>query len=147
MDEVVLRGRDPALLLSDIDKQGNVTHKSVKVWGDELFKKIQQVALLLDNAYQCTKYSESITREWEKVTDSNLTPSAKMLAIIQEQKLSEYSLAQAKTYQAAAAKRDYQFYSEEYFLRSVPKSHAEQLALERKDNIDFDTFLADYFKA
>ena len=73
MDEVVLRGRDPALLLSDIDNQGKVTQKSVKQWGGELFEQMQEVALLLDDAYKCTKYRESITRELAKISDSNLT--------------------------------------------------------------------------
>jgi glutamate--cysteine ligase len=147
MDDVVLRGRDPELLLCDIDKQGQVKQKSVKQWGNELFEQMKQVAELLDNAYQSTKYSESITREWQKIIDSNLTPSAQMLSIIQEQKLSDYSLAQAKSYQAEAAKRDYQFYSEEHFSRSAIKSHTEQAEIEHNDTANFDTFLADYFKA
>ena len=148
MNDIVLRGRDPALLLSDANCQGEVTRKSVATWGNELFDGMEKVALLLDKAYQTTHYSESIDRERAKINDANLTPSAEILAIILEQgqSISQYSLDQAAKYRDASLARDYQFYSQEYFIAEAEKSHQQQRKIEANDKLSFDDFLADYFK-
>jgi len=149
MNEVVLRGRDPELLLTDANCQGEVTQKSVMTWGNELFDDMAHVATLLDHAYKTTNYSDSITRERAKINNPSLTPSAEILSIIveQEQCLSEYSLAQASNYRQESLKRDYQFYSEQYFLDSADKSHNSQRDIEANDKLNFDDFLEDYFNS
>jgi glutamate--cysteine ligase len=147
MNEVVLRGRDPELLLSDANFQGDVTQKSVKTWGNELFDDMAHVATLLDNAYNTTNYSDSIARERAKINDPSLTPSAEILSILveQDQCLSEYSLTQAANYRQKCVDRDYQFYSEQYFLDAANKSHQRQRDIEANDKLSFDDFLVDYF--
>jgi glutamate--cysteine ligase len=148
MNEVVLRGRDPALLLSDANCQGVVTRKSIATWGNELFDGMTKVALLLDKAYQTSSYSDSIVRERAKINDASLTPSAEILSIMLEQgkSISTYSLEQAGKYREQALARDYQFYSEEYFINGAEKSHQSQRGIEASDKLSFDDFLADYFK-
>ena len=148
MNEVVLRGRDPALLLSDANCQGEVTRKSVATWGNELIDGLVKVALLLDKAYQTTNYSDAIKRERAKINDASLTPSAEILSIVLEQgqSLSMYSLAQAAKFREESLTRDYQFYSEEYFIQRAEKSHQEQRNIEANDKLSFDDFLADYFE-
>lgn len=145
MDEVVIRGRDPELLLSDTNPQGQVELKSVVQWGNELFAQMEQVAQLLDKAYQTTKYSEAIVREQAKINDVSLTPSAKLIDIIKQQSLSQYALDKAQQYQEQAMARDYQFYSQDYFDKSVPESHQAQADIEAGDKLNFDDFLAEYF--
>jgi glutamate--cysteine ligase len=145
MDAVVLRGRDPELLLSDANCSGEVKLKSVAEWGNELFDQMQKVAELLDKAYQTSKYSEAIVREKAKINDASLTPSAQLLSIIQEQSLSQYALDKASEYQREAKARDYQFYSQEFFDQSVPASHKAQADIEAGDKLNFDDFLSDYF--
>ena len=145
MNDVVLRGRDPELLLSDINPQGDVELKSVATWGNELFTQMQSVAELLDQAYQSNDYSKAIIRERAKINDSSLTPSAQLVAIIQEQSLSEYALDKATEYQKSAKTRDYQYYSHTFFKDSVPVSHQKQADIELSDELDFDAFLVDYF--
>lgn len=148
MKEVVIRGRDPQLLLSDANCQGEVSLKSVATWGNELFDEMAQVALLLDKAYQTTKYSESIIRERAKINDASLTPSAKILSIIvdQEQSLSAYSLSLASKYREETLAREYQYYSQQYFVEAAEKSHQMQLNIEESDTLNFDDFLVNYFK-
>ena len=63
----------------------------------------------------------------------------------QEQSLSEYSLAQAIKYRKESMARDYQFYSEQYFLDSADKSHQNQRDIEATDTLSFDDFLDEYF--
>ncbi len=147
MNDVVLRGRDPDLLLSDDDCQGKVHLKSITTWGNELFDKLAKVATLLDKAYQTTNYSDSIVRERAKINDTSLTPSAKILSIMLDQgkSVSEYSLEQAAKYREESLARPYQFYSEDYFIAGAKKSHQEQSDIENKDKLNFDDFLADYF--
>ncbi len=149
MDEVVLRGRDPKLLLSDANCKGDVTKKSVTTWGNELFDDMTAVATLLDNAYKTTNYSDSIKRERAKINDASLTPSAEILSIIvdKEQNLSEYSLEQAANYRKEALARDYQFYSEKYFSEGAKNSHQEQWDIEANDQLTFDDFLYNYFNS
>ncbi len=145
MDDVVLRGRDPKLLLSDIDYKGNVEHKSVNQWGNELFTEMRGVAELLDKAYKTVNYTRALSREQAKLNDSSLTPSAQLLAVINEQPLSDYALKLASDYQQSAKRRDYQFYSQAFFEASVPRSHQAQLAIEAADTLSFDEFLTNYF--
>jgi len=149
MNEVVLRGRDPALLLSDANCQGEVTRKSISTWGNELFDNMAKVAILLDKAYKTTNYSDSIDRERAKINDANLTPSAEILSIMVEQgqSISNYSLEQAAKYREKSLARDYQFYSQEHFIAGAEKSHQEQRDIEANDKQSFDEFLADYFSS
>jgi len=145
MDAVVLRGRDPELLLSDANCCGKVTLKSIPQWGNELFEQMAGVAQLLDKAYETTRYSESIVREQAKINDTSSTPSAQLLAIIKQQCLSEYALGKASEYQQQAKARDYQFYDQAFFDESVPASHQSQADIEASDTLNFDDFLSDYF--
>jgi glutamate--cysteine ligase len=149
MNEVVLRGRDPALLLSDANCQGEVTQKSVKTWGNELFDNMAHVATLLDNAYKTTNYTDSITRERAKINDASLTPSAEILSILLEQgqSLTEYSLTQADKYRQESLDRAYPFNSEQYLMESADKSHQNQRNIEANDKLSFDAFLDDYFNS
>jgi glutamate--cysteine ligase len=145
MDAVVLRGRDPELLLSDANCSGKVTLKSVPQWGNELFEQMAQVAKLLDKAYETTRYSEAIIREQAKINDASLTPSAKLLDIIKQQCLSKFALDKASQYQQQANTRDYQYYDQAFFDESVPASHEAQADIEASDKVSFDDFLTDYF--
>lgn len=145
MDEVVLRGRDPELLLSDSNDKGDVELKSVNTWGNELFEQMAQVAQLLDSAYGTKCYSEAIVREQAKINDASLTPSAQLLTIIKQQSLSQYALDKASEYQQQAKVRDYQYYDQAFFDESVPVSHQAQADIEAGDTLNFDDFLSDYF--
>ncbi|MGB0936463.1 MAG: glutamate--cysteine ligase [Colwellia sp.] len=152
MDEVVLRGRDPELLLKDVvsssptDAEG-LKHRSVKEWGNELFKQMALVAELLDKAYETTSYSEAIECEQAKINNPALTPSAKLLEITLDENtnISKYALHQAALYRDKALDRPYQYYSEDEFKKNTEKSHLEQKKIEESDKLSFDDFLSDYF--
>jgi len=142
MDDVVVRGRDPKLLLIDRGEE-----KSIPQWGGELFAEMQQVAELLDKAYECNKYVEALAFEKKKLVDTRLTPSAKLLDIVvnKEQSLTRFALDLAISYREEALQSDYQFYSETYFVEQAELSHQKQDEIEQLDNVDFDTFLKEYF--
>jgi len=142
MDEVVVRGRDPQLLLND-----NGEDKSIKAWGYEIFQQMQQVAKLLDNAHGSEKYSQALANEQKKLIDPSLTPSAKLLDCVvnQDKSLTKIALQQAQDYRQKLLDRDYQVYDEQYFTETAVKSHLDQKDIEDADKDDLDTFLADYF--
>ena len=148
MNDVVLRGRDPSLLLSDTHCNGEDHLKSIKTWGNELFDEMTLVADLLDKAYQTSHYSQSILRERAKVNDSSLTPSAEILSLMLDKgkSLSQYSLSLAAQYRADTLARDYQFYSKQYFIDAAETSHTKQRQVEASDTLSFDDFLVNYFK-
>ena len=142
MDEVVVRGRDPQLLLRDGEQD-----KSVQQWGNELFAKMTEVANLLDKANQSERYREALNHEAEKITHSKLTPSAKILtAVVDEnQSLTKMALTKATNYRQQLLANDYQAFNAQYFSETVATSLQNQLEIEQSDKVDFDTFLQDYF--
>jgi glutamate--cysteine ligase len=142
MDEVVVRGRDPQLLLND-----DGSDKSVKDWGIEIFSEMAKVAELLDNAHGDDKYAQALLNEQKKLTDPSLTPSAKLLDCVvnQDKSLTKIALQQAQDYRQKLLDSDYQVYSEAYFAEAAVKSLEEQKNIEESDQLDFDTFLSDYF--
>ena len=143
MSEVVIRGRDPELMLVDEGVQ-----KSIPQWGNEIFIEFARVAKLLDKAYQTDKYSKSIDLELEKINRSEKTPSAQIIKQLTsaQHSLSNIALEQAQQYRAQLLARDYQFYDLEYFQNSVAQSHLNQQEIESQDKQDFDSFLASYFR-
>jgi len=142
MDEVVVRGRDPQLLLED-----NGQMKSVIQWGVELFSDMKAVAELLDQANDTDKYTTVLAVEERKLHDSSLTPSAQLLNLVveQEQSLTKFSLDKAQQYRQGLLESDYQFYSHDYFVDQVRVSHQAQQAIEESDEGTFDDFLQQYF--
>ena len=126
----------------------NGCDKSVKEWGGEIFEEMQKVATLLDNAHGGNKYSQALENEQKKLVDPNLTPSAKLLDCVvnQNKSLTEIALQQAQDYRQELLERDYQVYSEAYFKNEATKSHQEQKDIEDSDQVDFDSFLSEYFK-
>jgi len=142
MDDVVVRGRDPKLLLTDQN-----ANKTISQWGNELFVEMQQVAQLLDKAYNCSKYVNALAIEAKKINDSSLTPSAQILDLVveQQQSLTKFSLEKAQTYRDEMLADSYTFYSEQYFIDQAEISHQKQQEMEQADKVAFDDFLTSYF--
>jgi len=146
MDAVVVRGRDPRLLLRDVAAD-KAEDKSVQQWGGELFDKMADIATLLDQANDSQLYREVLAAEAAKISDASLTPSAQILAAVvnENQSLTKIALARAVDYRQQLLANDYQEFSADYFTESVAESLQKQSAIEQSDNVDFDTFLQDYF--
>ena len=150
MDEVVVRGRDPELTLAlEGDSEQQV---SVAGWGQTLFDDMAEVAALLDQAHQTQTnqsqvYQAALATERSKILDANLTPSAQILAKVVEQgeSLTGFALDIAKQHAQSLSEHQYQHYDLAHFEQSVAQSHQEQKNIEDADNVDFDSFLADYF--
>jgi len=142
MDEVVVRGRDPSLRLSDHGEQ-----KSVNQWGLEIFTEMSEVAQLLDKANNSTKYQQVLNDEKAKLLDASLTPSAQILDLLvaKEGSLVQSALTMASEYRENLLKQDYKVFSLDHFTDSVITSHQAQKDIEQSDVVGFDQFLAEYF--
>jgi glutamate--cysteine ligase len=154
MDTVVVRGRDPSLLLRDItqgsteDKlENSAAEKSVQQWGGEIFDKMAGIATLLDQANDSKLYSQVLAAEAAKINDASLTPSAQVLAAVvdENQSLTKMALAKAVDYRQQLLANDYQEFNAEYFIGTVADSLRKNAEIEAGDKVDFDTFLQDYF--
>ncbi len=142
MNDVVLRGRDPDLMLRDADSE-----KLLVTWGEEIFVELFAVAELLDRAFQTSNYHAAVERELSKIKDAEQTPSAKLLCLAKEnsQSLTQFTLSIAQKYRQQLLARDYQYFDQAYFVSAVAKSHAAQKAIEDADTLSFDDFLTNYF--
>jgi glutamate--cysteine ligase len=139
---VVSQGRDPALLL---DKLGH--NISLPDWADSLFTDMQAIAAILDKANNCQDYSEALTFEWRKIRHPELTPSAKMLALMLEQQVDNgvLGLQLAEQYKQEFMAADYVIFSEQELIEQAQISLQKQTEIEAQDVLSFDDFLADYF--
>ncbi len=142
MDAVVVRGRDPALLLKD-----NAEDKSVQQWGGEIFTQMAAIAKLLDQANDSQLYRAVLMAEAKKISDASLTPSAQVLAAVvhENQSLTKIALGKAVEYRQQLLANDYQEFNVEYFTHTAAESLQKQSAIEMSDTLDFDAFLQDYF--
>ena len=142
MNEVVIRGRDPQLLLND---QG--TDKSVLMWGGEIFTALKEVADALDVANETDQYSQAVIREQRKLENSQLTPSAELVDLVKREDInfSAFSLEKAKHYRESVLAKDYEIFTEKHFIDNAKASHQEQRNIEEGDTVDFDQFLTEYF--
>jgi glutamate--cysteine ligase len=142
MDKVVLKGRDPALKLND----ANVC-KTIPEWGNALFNEFNQVAELLDKAYGKQDYQVAVETELAKINDPALTPSGKLVDMVvnQDVRLTSHALDMAQSYRDNRLAQDYQVFDLQELNNQAKQSLADQQAIEDSDNIDFDSFLVNYF--
>jgi len=143
MDDVVTKGRDPELRLNDKGQQRSIHH-----WGSEIFTGLAEVAQILDKAYECSSYSETITMEQSKIEDSKLTPSAQILQSIinKELSLTGMALDLAKQYKQQSHSQDYRYFDQSYFEEQAELSLTKTKEIEATDTLSFDEFLANYFE-
>lgn len=145
---VAYNGRDKNL---ELIKNGQYT--PLQSWSNSLFNDLQLTAQLLDDAEhnktasntQNTTYSRSVEKEYEKIKDSTLTPSAQILSTLKQQKLefSEFSMNLSN---------QYKFYFETKKLNNaclykstVEQSVQQQQYAESKVEINFEDYLREYY--
>lgn len=141
---VVIQGRLPGVQLESAI-HGNV---SLTEWGESLMEAMAPIAQLLDDATQTEVHQHALDMQRQKLRDSELTPSAKILKTLRDDQLSfpQYALAKAEQHR--------QFFSATPLKDKVMKrmsdmaeeSHAEQASMEARSTESFESFLQHYFK-
>ncbi|MDP3534781.1 MAG: glutamate--cysteine ligase [Halomonas sp.] len=139
---VVERGRDPALTLIH-----NCENTTVRAWGEQIFAELGEVARLLDAVEEGTPHAAALEALAPRLKDPSLTPSAQMLARLQEGSgsLSDTLLSLAKE-QADKLKATPMLRSREALLAQlIETSHQQQRDIEAADQESFSEFLSSYF--
>jgi len=139
---VAHQGRKPNLQLSR-----NGSGVSLKDWATDLFDEMSGVADILNKAHNETCYAKALAGQKELIDDPSKTPSAMVLDDIMNRDGSYYHFAKRKSEEH----RDYFLQRklatevQQRITLVAQKSLKEQLQIEEKDGMNFDTFLQKYF--
>jgi len=135
-------GRQPGLQLS---RGGNPL--LLQDWAIELFNAITPVSQLLDGTASQKIYSATIEFFKSFVYDSDLTPSARILKEMSQNKLpfAPFSLGYAKKHAEYFTAMTTSEQENRLFENVAKKSLEEQRLLETQDTLSFDEFLEHYF--
>lgn len=139
--EVVTRGRNPNLMLTFEDQK-----ISFKQAAGELLESLMVLAKIMDQGLVQPVYEAAVQAQAKKLVDVTLTPSHRLLDMIQVQGYERLMLQLAQQYQ--------NFYRD-YPLSALTLAQMEQEArtswerireIEAQDQAPFDEFLKEYFK-
>ncbi|WP_269621301.1 glutamate--cysteine ligase [Zhongshania sp. BJYM1] len=140
---VVNRGREPGLML---DQSGN--SRLMTEWAEELIGQISRIAAQLDTAHDTTAYNESCTVQLAKVHDVSLTPSAQIVAALEQRNDSYYHYAMAQSVEHAKVFRERGLSEEERqrFASLREDSMAAQAKVEAEQSESFDEYLSRFYQ-
>lgn len=145
---VVREGRNPKLMLTQ-----NGQPVAFKKAANMLLTQFQPIADLLDKAHfeqsndaisdKNSMHSQALIEQLAKVENSELTPSAIMMAAADNgDEFIDSMLAQAKQHQAYFSERGLASAMEAQLQRETIKSIKQQKSLEASDDISFEQFIA-----
>ena len=140
---VVNRGRDPELMLDDL----NGGETPLQNWGKSLLNALKPVATLLDQVKDTQEHSQSLAEQLEKIQDPSKTPSAKVLneVIANDASYPDFALSLSRKHTDHLANEPLAISLRERMSEIVEESIAEQKAMEEKSDGDFEGFIKNYY--
>lgn len=135
---VVRRGREPGLELKNGGRPVTMTD-----WATEIMNGVSSIANVFDKIRSTHDHSIAVTAQRAKITNSALTPSARVLERMRELKTSYFrfamnqSLANSDYFRGLKMPDDKQ----QEFLRMSHTSNLERESIESSDTMDFASFL------
>jgi glutamate--cysteine ligase len=140
--ETVYEGRNPAFRLR---RRGE--ELSVAEWGSALLTEMMPLARLLDDIHSTTRFSAVMTAMESRIADSNLTPSAQILAEISGNKMTyfQWALAKSREHKATLMAEPLTPEVEAYYRNMAAVSLQDQQAIEATDTRSFEDYLESYF--
>jgi len=142
INEVAVRGRDPGLKLRRAG--GEVL---LKDWANEIFEQMTAGCDLLDKDTRVHLYCDALQRQKAKIADPDLTPSARMLAEMEQngEEFYHFALRKSREHQQWFAERPLEDDKRRHFETLARESIDRQKAIEAADDVPFETFLQHYF--
>lgn len=136
------RGREPGCML-----MANGQERPLKEWALELFDNMRSVTDLLDFAQDDHPYQDSLDILRERVLEPELTPSARMLAVMLEKGEGFFHFAKRMSLQHQEYFRQLTLTNEKRveFTDWAVRSHEKLKEINELVEPDFGKFLADYF--
>ncbi len=112
-----------------------------------LLNKIFPIARLLDQVNGHNDYSATLEKQFAKVSDSNATPSARIINQMFDQGLSfyEFSMQAAEISESKFKKEPLSEEINQKYVSLAQQSHINRQKIEESDTLSFDAFLEDYF--
>lgn len=139
---VVCEGRRPGLMLQSIE--GDI---SLAEWGEQLISGAEQIAEILDRAHDTKDYSKACQNQRAKLSNPELTPSAKILAELKDGKsFFTFAKEQAKQQQDYFEQNSLSPSQQQQFEQESLESLKRQAELEATKQIPFDQYLDQYFQ-
>ena len=144
---VVMNGRRAGLKLCIRSAQGN-KEAAFDACARNLLGNLQPLAELLDQVGGRNGYQSSLRAQLAKVDEPELTPSARVIREMSEGKMSFYEFAMGMAEQHEKRFKESNLNGEvrDKMRADAARSHRQRQAIEDRDELDFDAFLADYFR-
>jgi glutamate--cysteine ligase len=138
--KVVKEGRRPGLHLQ---RQGQPV--ALHAWAHELLDSIQPLADLLDQSHGGDAHSQALQSQRAKLDDPSLTPSAQVLAQLQQgESFAQFALRQSRRHAEYFRSQPLSAEQQAAFEAAARQSLHEQAELEAHEEGDFDSFAAAY---
>jgi glutamate--cysteine ligase len=143
LKKVVSQGRDPNLML---DINGKAI--AFKDFAQQLLSDLQPLAETMDSLRADNRHQRSLELQLAKVADSALTPSAQVLQMMTDEKLSftEFAQHQSLKWQAHFLAENLSADKQALFEELAANSLAAQKALEKASKQDFAAYLSEYYQ-
>ena len=142
INAVAVRGRDPGLHLQRAGKK-----VLLRDWANEIFEQILPGSELLDQGGDTSCYASALGEQRAKIDDPDLTPSARMLADMKEnrEEFYHFALRMSRQHQQWFAERPLEADKLARQQREAAASLERQREIEASDQVSFETFLQNYF--
>ena len=140
--EMVFNGRTPQLKIHCGD-----TEILFQDWAHNILQKMEPIALLFDSAINTTDYSECLQLQQQKTSNPDMTPSARVLKILETGKQSflEFGMGKAKEHRDFFLQDPQPEKDRERFQEQAIMSLQKQQEIEANDNMSFEDYLKNYF--
>ncbi len=139
---VALRGREPGLTLQH---KGGM--KPLLDWANEIFDGIAAVCAALDAGHTAPVYSQALATQRRCLEDFDLLPSARILAAMAEANMPFAKLAfeLSERHETYFRERALSPDKAQEYARIAAESIDRQAEIEASDDVDLETYLANYF--
>lgn len=139
--QVILYGRKPDLLLEKNNKPIALTE-----WANQILSELSELAQIFDGDTQGL-YHQALMAQQAKVENPDLTPSGKIMNHLLEHNLDNgtFGLQLAKQYRDESFERGFNHFTQTQLEQESKNSEQRQQSIENSDELDFDTFLTQYF--
>ena len=119
----------------------------LRTWAMELLRELEPIAQVFDDVLGGDDYQKSILEQTSKVVDSELTPSGRILTILQDNSEPFFTLAMKLAQQTKKnlAKEPPTASDIRYYDKLAKESLTDQKNIEMQDDLSLDEFLKRYF--
>lgn len=140
---MVMNGRDAEQVVITPNGEVNARVQMIKI-----LDCMKPVAELLDQVNGHTDYSTTLRKQINKVEDSNLTPSARIINQMLEEDLSfyEFSMRASEISEQKFKQEQIDEKINQHYEQLAIESHTKRQQIEESDSVSFDAFLEDYFE-